>query len=261
MASGTTKSSVSEPDERDKSVAGEGKQKLVYIKALPHSETLCISTCQNEISPLPFSTSQPIPLGDAIGISSLRVFSYTENDATPPEVNELMEKLDVVVDPSCANFGERTGLLDGMRGGDVVLYKGDGQDLEGQAVEAMLGYCDEELGGLYAIGQKKDDGQKVENKEAREVGEKLTPTAFGAFFEKFRRRRIKIKANDRDWKDAVNPVTIQRKYDFDVCGGCGVGREPGEELMQCGKCKKQKYCSAECQKKDWKEHKIFCRAL
>ena len=31
------------------------------------------------------------------------------------------------------------------------------------------------------------------------------------------------------------------------------------KLMKCAVCEKVKYCSAKCQKEDWKRHKLFCR--
>jgi hypothetical protein len=33
----------------------------------------------------------------------------------------------------------------------------------------------------------------------------------------------------------------------------------GEKLMQCIRCKKATYCSRECQRKDWKQHKVHCQ--
>lgn len=39
------------------------------------------------------------------------------------------------------------------------------------------------------------------------------------------------------------------------CKACG---EQGGSLSNCGKCKKVKYCSKECQVKDWKVHKKNC---
>jgi splicing suppressor protein 51 len=44
----------------------------------------------------------------------------------------------------------------------------------------------------------------------------------------------------------------------DTCAGnCG----KMTELQQCSKCKSVKYCSKECQKKDWKAHKKLCPVL
>jgi hypothetical protein len=39
---------------------------------------------------------------------------------------------------------------------------------------------------------------------------------------------------------------------------CSVCGEKEKKLMSCSRCKKTKYCSVECQKKDWKEHKKCC---
>ncbi|KAF2165433.1 hypothetical protein M409DRAFT_55829 [Zasmidium cellare ATCC 36951] len=44
------------------------------------------------------------------------------------------------------------------------------------------------------------------------------------------------------------------------CGNCGAEeRENGEPLLECTKCKKQKYCSRQCQRKDLKDHKKRCK--
>jgi len=34
-----------------------------------------------------------------------------------------------------------------------------------------------------------------------------------------------------------------------------------QNLQRCSKCKKSKYCSIECQKEDWKKHKLYCNSL
>ena len=43
------------------------------------------------------------------------------------------------------------------------------------------------------------------------------------------------------------------------CAGCGkTEAEAGKELKRCAKCQETRYCSRECQKDDWKQHKKVC---
>lgn len=50
------------------------------------------------------------------------------------------------------------------------------------------------------------------------------------------------------------------KHDNDVCGACGAEKKAdGGALMACSKCRKRHYCSAKCQKEEWKEHKKYCQ--
>lgn len=45
------------------------------------------------------------------------------------------------------------------------------------------------------------------------------------------------------------------------CGVCGKAEKVGGgELLRCSRCKKVRYCSPECQKRDWKRHKVGCVA-
>ncbi|EME84140.1 uncharacterized protein MYCFIDRAFT_195277 [Pseudocercospora fijiensis CIRAD86] len=49
------------------------------------------------------------------------------------------------------------------------------------------------------------------------------------------------------------------KSNKDECAVCEAGEyKDGKPLMTCSKCKRSFYCSKECQKKDWKKHKISC---
>ncbi|KAF2213895.1 hypothetical protein CERZMDRAFT_95923 [Cercospora zeae-maydis SCOH1-5] len=51
------------------------------------------------------------------------------------------------------------------------------------------------------------------------------------------------------------------KHGDEVCGNCGAEtRADGSPLLTCGKCKKRRYCSTDCQKKEWKSHKKVCTA-
>jgi hypothetical protein len=52
--------------------------------------------------------------------------------------------------------------------------------------------------------------------------------------------------------------TVGRDPDAHKCSVCRGRGKP--KIKACAKCKKVRYCSAECQKKDWKAHKPKCEA-
>jgi hypothetical protein len=43
------------------------------------------------------------------------------------------------------------------------------------------------------------------------------------------------------------------------CTTCGRSPKEGKAFAACGKCRKARYCSPECQKVDWKAHKKACK--
>jgi MYND finger len=44
------------------------------------------------------------------------------------------------------------------------------------------------------------------------------------------------------------------------CGACGVWEKVDEQrFLRCSRCKSKHYCSSECQKDNWKEHKKLCK--
>ena len=45
------------------------------------------------------------------------------------------------------------------------------------------------------------------------------------------------------------------------CANCGAPEGLGVRLKCCSKCKMEKYCSSECQRARWPEHKAQCKAL
>lgn len=42
------------------------------------------------------------------------------------------------------------------------------------------------------------------------------------------------------------------------CGGCGAYEQERVRFDHCSGCKSVTYCDAECQLKDWPEHRVFC---
>jgi hypothetical protein len=77
------------------------------------------------------------------------------------------------------------------------------------------------------------------------------------------------ECRDADWKDhckicvekaslkklSLNSDTVKEKVDSLFCSVCGAD----DSLMLCSKCKVQRYCNTECQKKDWRSHKHHCQ--
>jgi len=45
------------------------------------------------------------------------------------------------------------------------------------------------------------------------------------------------------------------------CDFCGSVAKEGQKWKICGGCKKARYCSSDCQRKDWKAHKALCKSL
>ena len=45
------------------------------------------------------------------------------------------------------------------------------------------------------------------------------------------------------------------------CSHCRKPKEPEEKLLCCGGCRQTNYCSVECQKAAWSEHKTCCKLL
>ncbi|KAJ7617032.1 hypothetical protein FB45DRAFT_1104122 [Roridomyces roridus] len=59
-------------------------------------------------------------------------------------------------------------------------------------------------------------------------------------------------------KSPRHPTSLQRKaIAFHACGAC-LKKTDFEKLKRCGRCQIVLYCSNDCQKKDWPEHKKFC---
>ena len=48
-----------------------------------------------------------------------------------------------------------------------------------------------------------------------------------------------------------------KKISLQMCHGCDI-QKTSSEFKKCSNCKMAYYCSSECQKKDWKEHKPQC---
>ncbi|KAF5003026.1 hypothetical protein FDECE_10409 [Fusarium decemcellulare] len=64
-------------------------------------------------------------------------------------------------------------------------------------------------------------------------------------------------------EDVIDPATLpdimSAKPPVEMCKYCGKQEgENGVALKKCMRCQKARYCSGECQKKDWKKHRMEC---
>lgn len=103
--------------------------------------------------------------------------------------------------------------------------------------------------------------------------EDLAQTIASLFFDPYASRKTTISSTKADSKpEQFIEVAKDLAKEFDKPGkmpepkkGCwsceAETTKEGKALSTCGKCKKAKYCGIECQKKDWKEHKIACGGL
>jgi len=46
-----------------------------------------------------------------------------------------------------------------------------------------------------------------------------------------------------------------------LCTTCGSPPAPGDKLRYCGRCEGTMYCSKQCAKADWAEHKVVCETM
>ena len=63
------------------------------------------------------------------------------------------------------------------------------------------------------------------------------------------RFRKKLTGPHVPWKRTMNHV----------CLACNKESLPGESFMRCSICRIARYCSTDCQRREWKTHKIRCR--
>jgi hypothetical protein len=62
-----------------------------------------------------------------------------------------------------------------------------------------------------------------------------------------------------EFTDEIKTLAANLDHFLTGCAACGkVEREDGKALLQCARCKNERYCSTDCQKKRWKVHKESC---
>ncbi|KAK4541986.1 hypothetical protein LTR36_007186 [Oleoguttula mirabilis] len=210
-----------------------------------------------------------IPLAHSLGIPlRLACMANIATSVNVPNYNEnyVTSLLGVVVDPEDARFGEYVPeRFVKTREGSVMLFRSDGKDFGQEQAEALLAYCGAELEMVYDVIPKMRAAGIDAKAVAKGVAAKaLTPAAYTKFWEAYRGEKLKA---DMDWEGLECPAVVQGGQaeqgggSEDVCGACTAEEgKGGSPLLQCGRCKTQRYCSKECQRKDWRAHKVGCAA-
>lgn len=61
------------------------------------------------------------------------------------------------------------------------------------------------------------------------------------------------------WERSRGGVSVASQPPQERCRSCGkTSAKAGDALKKCMRCLTVKYCSAECQKKDWRKHRGEC---
>lgn len=100
---------------------------------------------------------------------------------------------------------------------------------------------------LCECGSGKDLGPFIKNKEWKVFAPHSTRIAISPLF-----AVPFIDTIGKSWLEDA-----KEKADVNACAKCDGPGKP--KLLLCGACQKTKYCSAECQKEDWKSHKKQCK--
>ena len=97
--------------------------------------------------------------------------------------------------------------------------------------------------------------QEIKQFKARKVSKGMAKKIQEKFFE---RTLLSGTAKEEPPKWIKNMARYVRKEKH--CAHCG-NKDPRKPLMKCSACDVTRYCNAECQKEDWKNHKKICKLL
>jgi len=111
---------------------------------------------------------------------------------------------------------------------------------------------DMERSPLCSCGLGKGLPASVADGDWRDMAPLMTRIALSPLFPMAYLETIGTKLRER-----IKAVVDGKKPD--VCLVCGGPGKP--QMMQCSGCVRAKYCSMECQREDWKTHKIVCAKL
>ena len=69
----------------------------------------------------------------------------------------------------------------------------------------------------------------------------------------------RLHASDSDDSDDDSDIDVSSVYS--VCSNCKHPAKKGEDLKRCSRCHITRYCSVQCQKKDWDFHRFACAVV
>ena len=64
-----------------------------------------------------------------------------------------------------------------------------------------------------------------------------------------------------DSDDSDNDVVVSSASVYSVCSNCKQPPKKGEDLKRCSRCHFTRYCSEQCQRKDWDFHRFACSVV
>ncbi|KAK9823562.1 hypothetical protein WJX72_003801 [[Myrmecia] bisecta] len=91
-------------------------------------------------------------------------------------------------------------------------------------------------------------------RQASEQGIDLLPNPSSPMFGMIEQSCRTITESPEDW--ARKHLQEESRV---FCQNCYEGEKPGEQFARCSQCKTTFYCSRECQKADWRDHKKRCQ--
>lgn len=198
----------------------------------------------------PPRSMQPLNITRLVGLP-MRFVEFSMTTSHGP--SEAVALLSIDCDPKSATFGDALHHCEI----DALFSRAGNQDLHELHLKALVTFVKTELGDLVAFGKLEDEDEiEAMRPKAELAAAKATREEFEKFYKRYFAGRV---AADDKLKVVESPYSATPFHPDMLRCVCGDHRgSDGATLSLCGRCKKVRYCSPECQKKDWKSHKKVC---
>ncbi|KAK4500793.1 hypothetical protein PRZ48_008985 [Zasmidium cellare] len=140
--------------------------------------------------------------------------------------------------------------------GAAVMVREDGQPL-GREVEILL-----QLIGKFVCAFLQGYGTDFDDKHRKEMDRFVEPRIFGTQWRlhcMLNAAKATNQVEKNFWLSIEPPKPVYKKKEG--CAKCETKASEETKLMICAACKTTEYCSRECQKEDWKDHKQYCKGM